>query len=54
MLCLLEAPFSFIFATILLQENISAEQAFGAFIIILSAFLSVYLEQRKVTTHLIK
>jgi drug/metabolite transporter (DMT)-like permease len=47
MLCLLEAPFSFIFATILLKESISSIQAFGAFIIILSAFLSVYFEQKK-------
>lgn len=47
MLCLLEAPFSFIFATLLLKESISAIQAFGAFVIILSAFLSVYFEQKK-------
>lgn len=47
MLCLLEAPFSFIFATILLKESISPIQAFGAFVIILSAFLSVYFEQKK-------
>lgn len=49
MLCLLEAPFSFIFATILLNESISPLQALGAFIILLSAFLSVYAEQKKST-----
>lgn len=42
MLCLLEAPFSFLFATMLLQETINSPQAFGALIIILSAFLSTY------------
>lgn len=47
MLCLLEAPFSFIFATLLLKETISPIQTIGALVIILSAFLSVYLEQRK-------
>ncbi len=47
MLCLLEAPFSFIFATILLHESISVIQGLGAFVIILSAFLSVYFEQKK-------
>ncbi|MBC7754704.1 MAG: DMT family transporter [Moraxellaceae bacterium] len=41
MLCLLEAPFSFIFATLLLQEAISPLQSLGAFVIILSAFLSI-------------
>lgn len=50
MLCLLEAPFSFIFATVLLKESISPTQALGAFVIILSAFLSVYLEQKKSLT----
>jgi drug/metabolite transporter (DMT)-like permease len=49
MLCLLEAPFSFIFATILLKESITMIQGFGAFVIILSAFLSVYFEQKKTT-----
>jgi drug/metabolite transporter (DMT)-like permease len=49
MLCLLEAPFSFLFATLLLKENISPIQGFGAFIIITSAFLSVYFEQKKST-----
>ena len=51
MLCLLEAPFSFIFATLLLSESISLIQSFGAFVIIFSAFLSVLLDQRKSGAH---
>ncbi len=46
MLCLLEAPFSFLFATLLLRESISFLQAIGAFIIIFSAFASIYFEQK--------
>ncbi len=42
MLCLLEAPFSFFFATLLLSETISLSQAAGAGLILLSAFLSTY------------
>ncbi len=49
MLCLLEAPFSFIFATMLLKETITPIQGLGAFVIITSAFLSVYFEQKKST-----
>lgn len=43
MLCLLEAPFSFIFATLFLQEKINALQMSGACIILFSAALSTYL-----------
>lgn len=46
MLCLLEAPFSFLFATLLLQESISLIQALGAGIILFSAFLSTYFGNR--------
>jgi drug/metabolite transporter (DMT)-like permease len=49
MLCLLEAPFSFVFAAILLSEKINWSQGLGALIIITSAFLSVYLEDQKKT-----
>lgn len=49
MLCLLEAPFSFIFATLILSEKINGLQALGAMIIITSAFLSVYFDKRSQT-----
>lgn len=47
MLCLLEAPFSFIFASVLLGERLNLLQAIGALIILLSAVLSVYIEKRR-------
>jgi drug/metabolite transporter (DMT)-like permease len=47
MLCLLEAPFSFIFATFLLSESVNWLQGLGAVIIITSAFLSVYFDKPK-------
>ena len=53
MLCLLEAPFSFVFATLLLNESISPLQSFGAFVIVMSAFLSVFMEQRKSADHVV-
>lgn len=46
MLCLLEAPFSFIFAALLIGEQINLVQGFGAALIILSAFLAVYSESK--------
>lgn len=46
MLCLLEAPFSFFFAALFLQERLSFYQGFGALIILSSAFLSVYFESK--------
>lgn len=45
MLCLLEAPFSFIFATYLLSEKVNWLQGLGAVIIITCAFLSVYFDK---------
>lgn len=47
MLCLLEAPFSYIFASLLLSEKLSFIQAIGALIILASATTSVYLEKRR-------
>ena len=45
MLCLLEAPFSFIFAAIMLGEKVNGLQAIGALVIIISAFLSIRFEK---------
>lgn len=45
MLCLLEAPFSFLFATILIGENLIAIQMFGALLILCSSALSVYVDR---------
>lgn len=45
MLCLLEGPFSFIFAAIFLAEMLNPLQFFGAFLILLSCSLSIYLER---------
>ncbi len=47
MLCLLEAPFAFIFAYFLLNETINMFQTIGALIILVSAFLAAYLEDSK-------
>jgi len=45
MLCLLEAPYSFIFATVFLNEHLSPVQFLGAALIMLSSVLSVYIER---------
>ncbi|MFN3455848.1 MAG: DMT family transporter [Pseudobdellovibrio sp.] len=45
MLCLLEAPYSFIFATVFLKEALSPLQFAGAGLIMLSSLLSVYMER---------
>lgn len=47
MMCLLEAPFSFFFAAVLLNERLNVTQAVGALIILLSAMLSVYYESKQ-------
>jgi len=45
MLCLLEAPYSFIFATVFLKEQLTYVQFLGAGLIMLSSVLSVYMER---------
>ena len=48
MLCLLEAPFSFLFASYFLNEKLEDSQLFGASIILLSCLASVYLEHKNI------
>lgn len=45
MLCLLEGPFAFIFAAYFLNERLNGLQFFGAFIILLSCALSVFMDR---------
>ncbi len=45
MLCLLEAPFSFLFAALILQEKLIGIQIVGAFLILLSSALSIYVDR---------
>ena len=45
MLCLLEAPFSFLFATLILGETLIGLQILGAFLILLSSALSIYVDR---------
>lgn len=45
MLCLLEAPFSFLFAALLIGEQISFVQGIGALIIMASAALAIYFDR---------
>lgn len=45
MLCLLEGPFAFVFAAIFLGETLGGVQFFGAFVILLSCALSVFLDR---------
>ena len=47
MLCLLEAPFAFIFATYFLSEKLESQQLFGALLILLSCALSVFMDRPK-------
>ena len=47
MLCLLEGPFAFFFAAIFLSEALNGWQFFGAFIILLSCFLSIVIDRPK-------
>ena len=47
MLCLLEAPFAFLFALFLLNESLNFIQSIGAIIILLSSALSVFIERPK-------
>lgn len=47
MLCLLEGPFAFIFAAYFLNERLNGIQFFGAFLILLSCALSVYMDKPK-------
>lgn len=47
MLCLLEAPFAFLFAAYFLQERLTSVQFFGAFIILLSCALSIFIDRPK-------
>lgn len=51
MLCLLEGPFAFIFAAYYLNERLNGVQFFGAFLILLSCALSVYMDKPKAATH---
>ena len=48
MLCLLEGPFAFFFAAYFLSESLQGLQLFGAFVILLSCGLSVYLDRPKI------
>lgn len=45
MLCLLEGPFAFFFAAVFLSERLNAYQFFGAFLILLSCALSVFMDR---------
>jgi drug/metabolite transporter (DMT)-like permease len=45
MLCLLEAPFSFVFAAIFISESLASAQIFGAILILCSSGLSVYADR---------
>ncbi len=45
LLCLLEAPSAFVFATILLAEKITAVQQIGIVLILISSVLSVYVDR---------
>ncbi len=47
MLCLLEAPFSFLFAAVLIDEKLIGLQIFGAVLILSSSALSVYIDRPK-------
>lgn len=47
MLCLLEGPFAFIFAAIFLGERLGMVQFFGAFLILLSCGLSIFIDRPK-------
>lgn len=47
MLCLLEGPFAFIFAAYFLSERLAPVQFFGAFVILLSCVLSVFMDRPK-------
>ena len=49
MLCLLEGPFAFVFAAFYLQEKLNLMQGFGAFIILLCSFLTIFLDRPKNT-----
>lgn len=47
MLCLLEAPYSFLFASVLLNEKLTPQQLAGAVVILFISMLSVYVERPK-------
>lgn len=49
MLCLLEGPFAFIFAAIYLNEKLTLIQAFGALIILVCSFLTIFFDRPKNT-----
>lgn len=49
MLCLLEGPFAYLFASYFLNEKLEGAQLFGAFIILLSCLISISIEQKKTT-----
>lgn len=51
MLCLLEGPFSFVFAFFFLSESMSLVQGFGAFLILLSCALSILIDRPKNRNH---
>ncbi len=51
LLCLLEAPNAFLFATLFLNEKIDTIQAVGVVIILLSSFFSVYVDRPQNRSH---
>lgn len=51
LLCLLEAPFAFLFALVLLQEKINSVQLLGVAVIMLSSVFSVYIDRPKNRNH---
>ena len=51
MLCLLEAPFSFLFAALLIDEKLIGLQIFGAVLILSSSALSVYVDRPQNGSH---
>lgn len=49
MLCLLEGPFAFVFAAIYLNEKLNMIQAFGAMMILLCSFLTIFFDRPKMS-----
>lgn len=47
LLCLLEAPYAFLFAAVLLSESLNAVQFTGGLIILMSSVASVYIDRPK-------
>ncbi len=47
LLCLLEAPYAFIFAALLLDESLNGVQLVGVLVILISSVMSVYIDRPK-------